>query len=48
MNLDQYPKGLPENLRKEYEIYIKDPQRYEKVYPVCYKLLLKYIGANNG
>lgn len=44
----KYPEGLPENLRPEYDKYISDPKRYEKLYPVAYKLLLKYIGAKNG
>ena len=48
MNLDQYPKGLPEQLRKEYEKYISDSKRYIKLYPVAYKLLSKYIGADSG
>lgn len=49
MNLDQYPKGLPENLRKEYEKYLADPKRYKKLYPVAYSILAKYIEEpNNG
>ena len=48
MDLDQYPRGLPENLRQEYDKYVADPKRYVKLHPVCYKLLLKYIGADRG
>jgi hypothetical protein len=48
MDSDQYPKGLPENLKGEYEKYAKDPKRYIKLHPVCYQILLKYIGATNG
>lgn len=44
----KYPEGLPENLRSEYDKYKSDPKRYEKLYPVAHKLLLKYIGAGNG
>lgn len=40
---NKYPEGLPENLRPEYDKYIADPRRYEKLHPVIYKLLLKYI-----
>lgn len=43
MKLNEYPKGLPEQLQSEYEKYIADPKRYEKLYPVAYKLLSKYL-----
>lgn len=46
--MDQYPKELPENLKPEYDKYIKDPKRYKKLYPVAYSILVKYIGAENG
>lgn len=45
MDLDQYPRGLPEPLRAEYDKYIKDPKRYEKLYPVCFRILKSYIGT---
>ena len=48
MDLDKYPLDLPENLRSEYDKYLQDPKRYEKLHSVCYKLLLKYIGTPNG
>lgn len=43
--LDQYPKDLPENLKPEYDKYMKDPKKYMKLYPVAYSILKKYIGA---
>ncbi len=43
-----YPKGLPDNLRAEYDKYKKDPKRYVKLYPVIYKILSKYLGEPNG
>lgn len=46
--MNQYPKDLPDNLRQEYDKYIADPRKYERLHPVIYKLLLKYIGAGNG
>lgn len=48
MTLDEYPKGLPDNLQKEYDKYLQDPKKYARMYPVCYKLLLQYIGNPNG
>jgi len=44
----KWPKGIPENLKKEYEKYIEDPKRYMKLYPVAYAILSKYIGTKNG
>tara|TARA_R100001086_G_scaffold242322_1_gene169931 strand:+ start:3594 stop:3752 length:159 start_codon:yes stop_codon:yes gene_type:complete len=46
--MDQYPPQLPENLKPEYDKYIKDPKKYRKLYPVAYSILVKYIGANDG
>lgn len=46
--MNHYPKKLPENLKKEYDKYLKDPKRYIKLYPVCWGILKKYIGAENG
>lgn len=46
--MNEYPKGLPENLKGEYVKYLKDPKKYKKLYPVCYRLLSKYIGNNDG
>ena len=39
----KYPKGIPENLKGEYDKYIQDPKRYMKLYPVAYSILKKYI-----
>lgn len=44
----KYPKGLPDNLKGEYDKYKKDEKRYRKLYPVAYSILNKYIGADNG
>jgi hypothetical protein len=46
--MSKYPKTLPENLKGEYDKYLKDPKRYVKLYPVCWSILKKYIGAENG
>ena len=48
MDSDKYPKGLPENLRPEYDKFLLDPKKYARMYPVCHKILLKYTGAGNG
>lgn len=48
MDSDKYPKDLPNNLRPEYDKYLQDPKKYARMYPVCYKLLLKYIGNDHG
>lgn len=48
MKLNEYPKNLPEQLKPEYEKYLNNPDKYKKLYPVCWKLLQKYIGQSNG
>jgi len=48
MDSDKYPDGLPESLRPEYDKYLTDTKRYEKLYPVCFRILLKYIGTSDG
>ena len=46
--MNHYPKGLPENLKGEYDKYISDKKRYMKLYPVAFSILKKYIGEPNG
>ena len=48
MDPQEYPVGLPENLKPEYLKYIQDPKKYARMYPVCMKLLSKYLGIPNG
>lgn len=47
MGNPQYPDNLPEELQTEYLKYISDPKRYEKLHPVCYRILIKYIRTPN-
>lgn len=46
--MNHYPKGIPENLKREYDKYVQDPKRYRKLYPVAYSILSKYIGIQDG
>ena len=50
INMDsvEYPQGLPDNMKPEYKKYLLDPRKYARMYPVCHKILLKYIGTPNG
>lgn len=48
MNPKSYPEDLPTNLRAEYDKYVSDPKRYQKLHPVGFKVLSKYIGKSNG
>jgi hypothetical protein len=48
MDSNEYPKDLPPNLRPEFDKYKQDPKKYARMYPVCMRLLLKYIGTPNG
>ena len=48
MATNQYPDGLPKELQSEYDKYLKDPKRYAKLHPVCFRILTKYIGNSHG
>lgn len=42
-----YPANLPEYLKSEYDKYLADPKKYQKLHPVSFKLLNQYIGTNH-
>ena len=48
MDLDQYPRGLPEHLREQYDKYVQAPKRFKALYPVIFKLLLTYMEPQHG
>lgn len=48
MGKPQYPDNLPEELQTEYLKYIADPKRYEKLHPVCFKIIKTYLESTNG
>lgn len=47
MGSNRYPDNLPKELQSEYDKYLADPKKYQKLHPVCYKLIIKYIRTSN-